>query len=174
VPPPAGYFERPRPSALATAIAAATSADTINVYGTCYGNFGKDLTLQRRGKRATLDGNKTGRVLRINAGTTTLPDLTITNGETTSLGGGIFVRPSTAAVLVNVLVTGNAAGAKSFGGGIEADENSTLTLISSTVSGNTAGGSGGIDIWAFPCRYAGTTSALATRERHSPPSAPFA
>ena len=76
------------------------------------------------------------------------------------MGGGIFVRPSTAAVLVNVLVTGNAAGAKSFGGGIEADENSTLTLISSTVSGNTAGGSGGIDIWAFPCRYAGTTSAL--------------
>jgi predicted outer membrane repeat protein len=137
-------------SALATAITAAASGDTINVWGTCFGNFalGKDLTLQGKGRAATLDGNRTGRVLNITAGTTaTIRDLRITNGRTGSLGGGIYVRPGATAVLVHVLVTGNAGGAKSFGGGIEADENSKLTLVGSTVSGNTAGGSGGIDMF---------------------------
>ncbi len=136
-------------SSLTTAIADAASGDTISIWGTCYGNFivGKDLTLRGKGKNATLDGNKLGRVLRINSGTTSIRDLTITNGQTTSLGGGIYARPGTTAVLVNVLVTGNAAGANNFGGGIEADENSRVTLIDSTVSGNTAGGSGGIDMF---------------------------
>ena len=132
---------------LSTAITAANAGDTINVWGTCVGNFavGKTLTLKGQGKKATLDGNLQGRVLRINAGTTTIQDLTITNGRTTSLGGGIYV--ATAAVLVNVLVTGNTAGTNNFGGGIEADGGSTLTLIDSTVSGNSAGGSGGIDMY---------------------------
>jgi hypothetical protein len=136
-------------SSLTTAITQADSGDTISIWGTCYGNFivGKDLTLRGKGKNATLDGNELGRVLRINSGTTTIRDLTITNGQTTSLGGGIYARPGTTAVLVNVLVTGNAAGANNFGGGIEADENSSVTLIDSTVSGNTAGGSGGIDMF---------------------------
>ena len=136
-------------SSLTTAIADAASGDTISIWGTCYGNFivGKDLTLRGKGKNATLDGNKLGRVLRINSGTTNIRNLTITNGQTTSLGGGIYARPGTTAVLVNVLVTRNAAGANNFGGGIEADENSSVTLIDSTVTGNTAGGSGGIDMF---------------------------
>jgi len=133
-------------SALSSAITEAASGDTISIWGTCYGNFtvDKDLTLRGQAKNATLDGNKQGRVLRINAGTTNIRNLTITNGQTSSLGGGIYV--ATAAVLVNVVVTGNSAGPTQFGGGIEAD-GSSLTLIDSTVSGNTAGGSGGIDMF---------------------------
>jgi hypothetical protein len=57
---------------------------------------------------------------------------------------GIYV--ATAAVLNNVLVTGNSDGATQFGGGIEAD-GASLTPIDSTVSGNTAGSSGGIDMF---------------------------
>jgi hypothetical protein len=134
-------------SALATAITDAASGDTINVYGTCYGNFriNKDLSLQGQGKNATLDGNQTGRVLRVGAGTTTVRALKITNGKTTGLGGGIYV--GSAAVLENVLVTGNEGGLNNFGGGIEADLNSSLTLVGSKVTGNTAGSSGGIDIF---------------------------
>jgi hypothetical protein len=132
---------------LTTAITAANAGDTINVYGTCVGNFAlaKDITLQGKGKNATLDGNQQGRVLTINGGTTTIQGLTITNGQTSSAGGGIYV--ATAAVLVNVVVTANTAGANNFGGGIEADLGSTLTLTNSTVSGNTAGSSGGIDMF---------------------------
>jgi predicted outer membrane repeat protein len=132
---------------LTTAITAASAGDTINVYGTCVGNFevGKNLTLKGQGKNATLDGNEQGRVLTINGGTTTIQSLRITNGQTPSAGGGIYI--ATAAVLVNVLVTGNTAGANNFGGGIEADLGSSLTLTNSTVSGNTAGSSGGIDMF---------------------------
>lgn len=134
-------------SALTNAITAAASGDTINIWGTCYGNFrvNQDLTLRGQGKNATLDGNRQGRVLRIGGGTVTVRDLTITNGQTTSLGGGIYV--GTAAVLTNVRVAGNSAGTNNFGGGIEADFHSSLTLVDSTVSGNTAGGSGGIDMF---------------------------
>jgi nitrous oxidase accessory protein NosD len=90
-------------SALANAIVAASAGDTISVWGTCYGNFrvNQDLTLRGQGKNATLDGNKQGRVLRIGGGTVTVRDLEITNGQTTSLGGGIYV--GTAAVLIRWL-----------------------------------------------------------------------
>jgi Right handed beta helix region len=134
-------------SSLVTAIGAAESGDTISVWGTCVGNFAlaMDLTLRGRGKNATLDGDQTGRVLTISSGTTTLRDLTITNGLTPDSGGGIYV--ATAAVLIDVLVTANTAGATQFGGGIEADLGSNLTLIDSTVSGNSAGSSGGIDMF---------------------------
>jgi hypothetical protein len=145
-------------SALANAIAAAGAGDTISVWGTCSGNFrvNQNLTLRGQGNNATLDGNKQGRVLRIGGGTVTVRDLKITNGQTTSLGGGIYI--GTAAVLINVLVTGNAGGTNNFGGGIEADFHSSLTVINSTVSGNTAGGSGGID--AFMAKVSITNSSV--------------
>jgi predicted outer membrane repeat protein len=134
-------------SAVTNAIAAANAGDTIGIRGTCYGNFAisKTLTLQGEGKNATLDGNGGGRVLTLTSGTTTLRDLTITNGKTSSVGGGIYLAAT--AVLENVVVTENEAGATQFGGGIEADLGSRLTLIDSTVSGNTAGSSGGIDMF---------------------------
>ena len=95
---------------LQAAVTAATAGDTLKVKGTCIGTtlIDRDITLRGVGK-ATLDGNAQGRVLRIGGGTTTIRDLTITNGKTSSLGGGIYV--ATAAVLDHVLVTGNEAGA---------------------------------------------------------------
>src|SRR4051794_24180129 len=77
-------------SALATAITSAAAGDTVNVWGTCVGNFtlAKDITLQGKGSGATLDGNQTGRVLNITTGTNaTIRGLTITNGRRDGLGG---------------------------------------------------------------------------------------
>lgn len=136
---------------LQQAVDAAGPGDTLEVKGTCVGNtlIDQDVTLKGVSNRAfgtpTLDGGAQGRVLTINSGTTTIRNLKITNGQTPGLGGGIYV--ATAAVLVNVLVTGNTAGAMQFGGGIEADLGSSLTLVNSTVSNNSAGSSGGIDMF---------------------------
>jgi hypothetical protein len=135
-------------SALATAITAAASGDTIRVWGTCFGNFelGKDLTLQGKGKPATLDGNRTGRVLHITAGKATIRNLVITNGRTAAddAGGGILIDVGASAALVDTIVRDNTAGSGSFGGGIEANGN--LLLIRSAVTRNSAGSSGGIDM----------------------------
>jgi predicted outer membrane repeat protein len=134
-------------SALATAITAAASGDTITVWGTCFGNFalGKDLTLQGKGK-ATLDGNQHGRVLNITAGKATIRNLVITNGHTDAddAGGGILIDAGASAALVDTTVRDNTAGSGSFGGGIEANGN--LLLIRSAVTRNSAGSSGGIDM----------------------------
>jgi predicted outer membrane repeat protein len=139
-------------SSLQDAVAAAKAGDTLEVKGSCVGNttLDRDVTLSGVSNKAfpgapTLDGNQTGRVLTINGGTTTIRNLTITNGLTSGLGGGIYV--ATAAVLDNVLVTANTAGATQLGGGIEADLGSSLTLIDTTVSDNSAGSSGGIDMF---------------------------
>jgi predicted outer membrane repeat protein len=139
-------------SSLQQAVDAAKAGDTLEVKGNCVGNTSvdRDVTLKGVTNKAfpgtpTLDGNEQGRVLTINGGTTTIQSLTITNGQTSRAGGGIYV--ATAAVLVNVLVSGNSAGTNNFGGGIEADLGSRLTLINSTVSSNSAGSSGGIDMF---------------------------
>ena len=141
---------------LATAITAANAGDTINVWGTCTGNFtvSKNLTLKGQNKNAILDGNESGTVLQITDGTTTVDGLKITNGvaDVSSpdnnglccVGGGIAISgPTAGARVLNSLVTGNSASL--FGGAIDVDEG-TLDLVNSTVSANTAvSGSGGID-----------------------------
>ena len=134
-------------SPLVTAISAAQSGDTISVWGTCVGNFAlaMDLTLQGRGRNATLDGNQTGRVLDITAGTATIRNLAITNGRTDGQGGGIWIESGAAAAVFDSVVRNNTAGAATFGGGIDVDGTSLL-LVRSTVTGNSAGGSGGIDM----------------------------
>src|SRR5262245_59647076 len=131
---------------------AAKAGDTLEVKGTCVGTTSvqRNIALQGVTNKAfpgnpTLDGNEQVTVLTITGGTTTIRGLTITNGRTSGLGGGVYV--ASAAVLDDVLVTGNSAGAVQFGGGIEADSGSSLTLIDSTVSGNSAGSSGGIDMF---------------------------
>jgi hypothetical protein len=139
---------------------AVKAGDTLEVKGTCVGSTSVDRTVTLKGVTnkafpgtPTLDGNKSGTVLHITNGTTTVDGLKVTNGvaDVTSVegngccvGGGIAVSGDTAgATLVNALVTGNSASI--FGGGIDVDDG-TLTLVNSTVSGNTAGsGSGGID-----------------------------
>jgi hypothetical protein len=134
------------PRALATAITSAASGDTITVSGTCFGNFAldKDLTLQGKGRAATVDGNQTGRVLHIRAGKTTIRDLAIKHGRIDGDGGGILIDAGASAELVDTTVEGNTAGSGSFGGGIEANGN--LLLIRSEVTENSAGSSGGIDM----------------------------
>jgi nitrous oxidase accessory protein NosD len=137
---------------LAAAIAAASAGDTINVSGTCHGNFqiDKNLTFQGQGSNPTLDGDYAFRVLTITTGTTTIHDLKIQHGQMTgrfpeNAGGGIYV--GSAAVLDNVVVSENSVDPNNFGGGIEADLGSMLTLTDSTVKENVAGSSGGIDMF---------------------------
>ena len=137
---------------LAAAIAAASAGDTINVSGTCHGNFqiDRNLTLQGQGSNPTLDGDYAFRVLTITAGTTTIHDLKVQHGQMTgrfpeNAGGGIYV--GSAAVLDNVVVSENSVDPNNFGGGIEADLGSKLTLTDSTVKENVAGSSGGIDMF---------------------------
>jgi hypothetical protein len=149
-------FEYKGATPVATAISEASAGDTINVWGTCVGNFevGKSLTLRGQGKNATLDGGGAGTVLHITDGTTTVDGLKITNGAADvsspenggdcCVGGGIAVSgPTAGASVLNSLVTGNSASL--FGGGIDVDDGA-LDLVNSTVSANTAvAGSGGID-----------------------------
>jgi hypothetical protein len=147
-------FEYKGATPVATAITAATAGDTINIWGTCVGNFevSKNLTLKGQGKNATLNGGGAGTVLHITDGTTTVDGLKITNGIASvasvegngcCVGGGIAITGDTAgARLVNSLVIANSASV--FGGGIDVDDG-TLTLVNSTVTGNASDSSGGID-----------------------------
>jgi hypothetical protein len=134
-------------NAVSRAIAAATAGDTIEVSGTCAANVtvAQDITLQGKGKRATLDGRAKGRVLEVAAGSATLRDLIVQGGKTDAAGGGILVAGGTAATLIGVEVKRNSAGQNSFGGGIEAGPGAQLRLVGSEVEDNVAGSSGGID-----------------------------
>ena len=129
------------------------------------------LTITGSGASTTIiDGNKSvrpdSRVLVINSGiTVNITGVTIRNGGTTAVGGGISnggtltLTESTVSgnaadndgggifnnagtlTLINSIVSGNNAGVD--GGGIRNDPGGTLTLTNSTVSGNAAGDDGG-------------------------------
>jgi len=102
------------------------------------------LTITGSGASTTIiDGNKSvrpdSRVLVINSGiTVNITGVTIRNGGTTAVGGGIFNGGTL--TLTNSTVSGNAA--DNTGGGIF-NNAGTLTLINSIVSGNNAGVDGG-------------------------------
>ncbi|NDJ18179.1 CHAT domain-containing protein [Myxacorys almedinensis] len=91
---------------------------------------------------ATLDGSRTARVLEVKDNvTSTLQNLTITGGHTTSAGGGIYVVGENSNLTVlNSRVIGNQA---AYGGGISSQTFSTLNLFDSIVSNNTATIAGG-------------------------------
>jgi hypothetical protein len=74
---------------LQAAIDAAPVGATLQVSGTCVGNFiiDKDLALQGPPSLATLDGAGTGTTVRINSGTVQLDQLFVTGGH--GDGGGI-------------------------------------------------------------------------------------
>lgn len=80
-----------------------------------------------------------GTVNLINFGTVNLSGMTITGGNTTDIGGGIWVFNGQTITLTGVHVTGNTASY----GGIFVNRSVTLNLINSTVSNNTANGSNG-------------------------------
>lgn len=101
------------------------------------------------GNNATLDGNRTDRVLDVNlpAGTFALSDLTITHGdppgvEPANIGGGLLLQGSAATSLTNVRVVDNHSGYS--GGGILSFSPGGLTITGGTVSGNSAVAAAGI------------------------------
>jgi hypothetical protein len=148
-------------AALASALATASDGDTLTIQGTCTGKFeiAHSLTLQGSGG-ATLDGQGTEPILRVDAGkTVVVNDLTVTNGypaaqfvidfgivnfgtltlsrSTVTQSGSFFgagINDAGTLTLSNSTVNGNG------GGGIlvseSIDRSGTLTLSNSTVSGN--------------------------------------
>ncbi len=141
---------------------------------TCTGQVvigaGVTVTLQSGVHPGILDGGATGSAVSIGSGSNlTVQNLTIRNGSSGFLGGGVdMVCCSSTLNLSNAVVSGNTAVAagggvyvnggtvnavssqvsgnsSSFGAGIEAEVGSTVNLTNSTVSGNSngVGGAGG-------------------------------
>ena len=138
-------------ASLQSAITAASPGDTLDIHGTCVGNFtvAKNLTLQGVTSGAGLNGNAAGTTLTVSGGVVaTIKSLVIANGKAPGGGGGIrAIGNGTAVIVMSSAVSGNAANPNNFGGGIDmVDDGQTLTLIGSTVSNNVARGGGGIAI----------------------------
>ena len=99
-----------------------------------------DVTITGLGAHSSIiDGNAQSRIFQVNNGVTAnISGLTITNGNVTGDGGGIFSRGTL--TLSNSTVSNSYA--SRFGGGI-ANEFGTLTVTGSTISGNMSGSTGG-------------------------------
>ena len=132
---------------LQSAINLAAAGDTLNVTGTCVGNYSIDKSLTVAGPptgTATLDGNQAGRVIRVDAGPVTLDNLTITGGDAPGVGGGIYSSNSGSTTTVtDSTITGNTADG---GGGIFKYYGS-LIVTDSTISDNTATAGDGGGLW---------------------------
>lgn len=126
-------------------------------------NINGNLVIDGTGFKVTINGNNAKRVFYVQAGIVVINNLTIQNGYTGSMGGGIF-NPGGTLTVTNSTFTGNKAG---YGGAIASSgpttiANSTfynnqatvngggaynsagpLTILNSTFSGNTAASSGG-------------------------------
>ncbi len=81
------------------------------------------------------------RVIEMTTGSLTITGLTITGGNNSDCGAGIFAIGSV--TLTNVTITGNSTASGQDGGGICTGGSATVTVTNSTISGNTAGSSGG-------------------------------
>jgi hypothetical protein len=128
---------------LQAAIDAADVGATLQVKGTCVGNFviDKTLTLEGPASKATLDGGGTGTTLRIDSGSVQLLRLILTGGH--GDGGGIDNYGSL--TLRRTIVRGNTVEGihcSDCGGGILSW--GPLTLQYSRVTGNRAESGGGI------------------------------
>jgi parallel beta-helix repeat protein/predicted outer membrane repeat protein len=127
------------------AIDDADANDTISICaGVFVGNvfIDKNVTILGAGDDATtLQGTGDGRVVGI-SGTPTVEirNLTITGGNSPSVGGGIANSNATT-TLVNVTVTGNHAAQR--GGGIDINFGGSMTLTACRVIGNEADEFGG-------------------------------
>jgi CSLREA domain-containing protein len=101
-----------------------------------------EVTITHAGIRpAVIDGGRLDRVIHVvGGGNLNASGLTITNGRTTSSGGGI--RNEGALNLSNATVAANETTA-SFGGGIANSGTATMSLTNVTLSGNRAEGDGG-------------------------------
>jgi hypothetical protein len=133
----------PNCATIQAAVTAASAGDTIQVAAGTYAEhitIGKDLTINGAGAAQTIvDGTQSGTVFTINSGTVSLSGITITNGKSPFMGGGIF--NSGTLTVTNVIVSNNSSAFA--GGGIANVNNSMLTATNSTVSNNSAGTAGG-------------------------------
>ena len=77
----------------------------------------------------------------LSGGSLTLNNATITGGNVSTSGGGIYVALDSTLIINNSTISGNTAGVR--GGGISDHSTMTSTLNNSTVSGNTATSDGG-------------------------------
>ncbi|MBW4540564.1 MAG: CHAT domain-containing protein [Myxacorys chilensis ATA2-1-KO14] len=91
---------------------------------------------------ATLAGSGTDRVLEVKGNVNaTLQNLTITGGQTTSVGGGIYVSGANSNLTIrDSQISGNRA---TYGGGISTPIASIVNIFNSTISNNTATSGGG-------------------------------
>ena len=133
-------------STVQAAIDAASTGATVAV---CAGTFAenlrinKNLTLAGAGRSATiLDGRAENSVIAIDPGLTsvTIRDLTITNGKSPGVGGGIS-NGTAQTTVVNVLIAGNVAETR--GGGLDINGGGRISLTNSEISNNFAGDFGG-------------------------------
>lgn len=128
------------PAALGPAIAAASTGDTLDVIGTCQGEYSinKALTLAGTSPVTVLHGDSTGPVITVTGtGNLTLERLTVTGGGNgASSGGGI--RSLGVLKLDQVTVSGNTA---RFGGGIQ-QLAGQVSVNGSTISNNSVTSSG--------------------------------
>lgn len=98
-----------------------------------------DLTISNLTISGTDHSGGLGGAFRLNGGSLTLTDVTL-SGNSASLGGGIYAKNSTVN-LNNTTISGNSGA--SGGGGISAF-NSTVSLTESTITGNSASTGAGI------------------------------
>jgi hypothetical protein len=133
-------------------IAAANSGDTIVFAPSLNGqtitltsgvlDINKNLTIQGPGaSQLTVSGNNTSQVFKVEATEqVSLSGLTISNGSTTGLGGGIYNNGN---LTISACTLSNNSAIYGDGGGIYNEFSATLTVSNSTVSGNTAANDGG-------------------------------
>jgi hypothetical protein len=136
------------PGSLRSVLANAPAGSTVHfgVYGTITLtggplNLTQDVTIAGPGADAlTISGNQTFEVFQIGAAATvTISSLTIAQGSSANLGGGIYNDGTL--TLSNTIITGNFASPR--GGGIYNSPTGTLTLNQSIVSANSSTNAGG-------------------------------
>jgi hypothetical protein len=100
------------------------------------------LTVQGTGANLlSVSGHNASGVFYLGTGTTaTLQYLTVTGGNISGVGGGVFNNGGTLS-LTNCTVSGNSAGTD--GGGVDNEPGGTLNLTNCTLSGNSATHNGG-------------------------------
>lgn len=130
---------------LRSAIAAATSGDTIQFSGNLAKKtitlksgqlvLNKDLTIDGGGAPGlTISGNRASRVFYLDRRKkATLKNLTIANGKTKGAGGGIDTRHESIITLENVRVHGNTS---ELGGGMRVGHLAKATIINSSFRDN--------------------------------------
>jgi CSLREA domain-containing protein len=104
----------------------------------------QDLTITGLGAdRTVVGGSGSDRLLSINGGAkVSLSNLTLTGGDTTSQGGGIYLQQGSL-TLQGMQINDNHAGGA--GGGIWVGDGSSLTVSDSSITGNSSDlGAGGI------------------------------